>query len=670
MRASYQLSLPFASDPVLSDRQTIPIDSQFDIAFANALAKFESYNKHLYRPNTYLHKWWARRCGSTFRLILKHLVQDEFQRDYYTPGGLEGKIILDPMMGGGTTLHEAIRLGANVIGADIDPIPVLQARATLSDIPLSYLETAFDEFYQALHDELASYFVTHCPVCGQSTEVRFTLYGLRRRCECGPALFVDSTVLRHESDGSTTRICPRCHAIGHNDEACHCPSGPGTPLIEKGPKSCETCGASYQDDYETPYYARYTPLAIVGQCVYHGLFFAQPTSDDLTCITRADTMRTDLDFGPPGDFVIEPGPKSADLVRRGITSYLDLFSSRQLLFLRRAIGLMPSFDPLIRLNLALLVSTSLEFNSMLCGYKGSHQRRPGAIRHTFSHHAYSFPYTALENNPLFPKKASGTLQGLFHTRIRRARQWARQPKERLIKNSSSQVVPLQGEVDSGIEVNRFADLCSGDRRFLLVQGSSTSLGLEDDSVDFVVTDPPYFDSVQYSDLAAFFRVWLKQLVPADAQWDYNLAESAVDNHTNSGGQYTKVLSTIFSECHRILRKDRGRLIFTFHHWNPKGWAALTLALRQARFVLLNRYVVHSENPISVHISNLKALSHDAILVLAPVEAGVVRQWELPTTMNKSDSLRFCEDCATALGWMLSNGLADADVEQKWSKLLE
>jgi adenine-specific DNA methylase len=38
-------------------------------------------------------------------------------------------------------------------------------------------------------------------------------------------------------------------------------------------------------------------------------------------------------------------------------------------------------------------------------------------------------------------------------------------------------------------------------------------GLADNSVDFIVTDPPYFDSVQYSDLAAFFRVWLRQLLP-------------------------------------------------------------------------------------------------------------------------------------------------------------
>lgn len=79
------------------------IDSKFNVEFANALAEIEAYNKHLYRPNTYLHKWWARRCGTTFRAILKHLVRDQAKQDFYAPGGLEGQIILDPMMGGGTT---------------------------------------------------------------------------------------------------------------------------------------------------------------------------------------------------------------------------------------------------------------------------------------------------------------------------------------------------------------------------------------------------------------------------------------------------------------------------------------------------------------------------------------------------------------------------------------
>jgi putative DNA methylase len=671
MDISYQPSLPLASESARSNQGAVPIDTWFDTTLANALAEFESYNKHLYRPNTYLHKWWARRCGSTFRLILKHLVENEYQRHYYAPRGLEGKIILDPMMGGGTTLHEAIRMGASVIGADIDPIPVLQARATLSHIPLKQLESAFKEFHQALRAELDRFYLVACPTCRQPTELRFTLYALRRLCNCGSALCVDSTILRHQPDGSLTRICPRCHAITQSVETCSCSADNGKPpLIEKGTKSCVTCGAAYQDDYQPPYYTRYVPLVMVGQCAHHGLFFAPPTSDDLAQMKLADAKRADLDFCSLGDFHVELGPKSADLIRRGITNYLDLFSSRQLLYLQRAMEVLPLFDPLVRLNLALLVSTSLEFNSMLCGYKGADKRRPGAIRHTFSHHAYSFPYTALENNPLHPDKASGTLQGLFHHRIRRARQWALHPQERRIKGGESFIVTLNGEIDVGTEASQMAELHSDTRRFLLIQGSSTSLCLDSDSVDYVITDPPYFDSVQYSDLAAFFRVWLKRLIPTDAQWDYDLAESAVDPHANGEGQYTDVLGAIFAECHRVLRKDRGRLIFTFHHWNPKGWAALTLALRRAGFVLLNRYVVHSENPVSVHISNLKALTHDAILVLAPVETDTTRRWEMPSTIDKSDSLKFCEDCATALGWMLNAELRDDEIEWRWSKLLE
>ncbi|MEM7333615.1 MAG: hypothetical protein AAF490_16110, partial [Chloroflexota bacterium] len=74
------------------DMEPLPIDDHFDELFANQLAKLEAYNKHHYRPNSYLHKWWARRCGSTFRLILKHLVEEKSKQDYYAPKGLTGKI--------------------------------------------------------------------------------------------------------------------------------------------------------------------------------------------------------------------------------------------------------------------------------------------------------------------------------------------------------------------------------------------------------------------------------------------------------------------------------------------------------------------------------------------------------------------------------------------------
>jgi len=374
---------------------------------------------------------------------------------------------------------------------------------------------------------------------------------------------------------------------------------------------------------------------------------------------------------PPEEFAINAGPKSADLLRRGVNCYLDLFSSRQLLYMQHAERIVSAFDWPAQLNLALLVSTSLDFNSMLCGYKGASPRRPGAVRHAFAHHAYSFPYTALENNPLYPKKASGTLQKLFHDRIRRARLWAAQPVERQFIDDSPRSVSIPGEKDSGEEIKHQDDLRSGTRRFLLMQGSSASLDLKPDSVDAVVTDPPYYDSVQYSDLAAFFHVWLRRMLPEEANWDLDLADSAVDPHRNDGpnGQYTRVLSAIFAECHRVLQKKDGRLIFTFHHWNANGWTALTLALRRAGFVLLNKYVVHAENPVSVHIANLNALTHDAILVLAPGEIGVSAPWPPLRRINKGDSFAFCQDCSSVLGWMLDKDLKEIEIEKQWFKLL-
>src|ERR1700693_3607212 len=185
--------------------EVVSIDSLFPEDEVNELAQLECYNKHLFRPNTYLHKWWARRSGTTFRYILKQLVPDACLRDYYMPGGLEGATILDPMMGGGTTLHEAIRLGANVVGYDLDPIPVLQVRASLVRVSPAEAEQAFTEFLLPLERKLSRYFQTACPKCQEKVAAQFTLHGARKSCDCGEVLVVDSFQLREESDGSEIR---------------------------------------------------------------------------------------------------------------------------------------------------------------------------------------------------------------------------------------------------------------------------------------------------------------------------------------------------------------------------------------------------------------------------------------------------------------------------------
>jgi putative DNA methylase len=574
-------------------------------------------------------------------------------------------------MGGGTILHEAIRMGANVVGVDIDPIPVVQARATLAPPSLPHRASVFKQFFDALRQRLSPFYQTACPICSQVAEVQFVLYGLRRRCSCKEVVFVDSFLLR-QNPGHDLYICPTCREVyvGPNHD---CRVKMDNSLVEKGTQHCKECNTAFADVLDEPFPERYVPLVIVGTCPEHGQFFKAAKQDDLELIAQARAQAEGLTLGDPQSFRVPSGPKSDDLLRREITSYQELFTPRQLLYLDTSVDLLSKLPQDDRLWLALLVSTSLEFNSLLCGYKGAGIRRPGAIRHVFSHHAYSFPYTALENNPVLSDKRSGTLKRLFHDRILKAGRWAVEPVERLITSDGRrEKIPIRGEIDNGEPVADWESLTSGSRRFLVLQADSATLEIPAGIVDFVVTDPPYYDSVQYSDLSNFFRVWLRLLLPQEADWRYDPLTSAVSEGNASGRRkYGETLGEIWKKCYQALDNERGRLIFTFHHWNPEAWAELTISLKKAGLVLTNRFVVFSENPISVHIRDLKALKHDTILVLKPAANGrESSRWPEPVQIDLADSYTFCRDCGAALGWFLSTDITEEDIYKGWKHLIE
>ncbi len=323
-----------------------------------------------------------------------------------------------------------------------------------------------------------------------------------------------------------------------------------------------------------------------------------------------------------------------------------------------------------RLWLSLLLSTSLEFNSALCGYKGAAKRRPGAIRHVFAHHAYSFPYTALENNPAFSRSTSGTLNNLFKNRIAAAAEWASGPVERRWVGKGWKKVSIPDEVDMGVEVPSVEEFPGKKRMFFVTQTDSSRMPLPAESVDFVVTDPPYFDNVQYSDLSHFFRCWLKSFLPEKAEWQYVARGSAVAETSADEDKFASVIEKIWKESNRVLKRPHGRLIFTYHHWRPEAWTKLAVALKQAGFSLANAFVVHSENPISVHIMNVKSLKHDTILVLRPNDDHKSVSWNKPMTVVGSDSYSFCKACGQMTGWILQNDFTEFEIEQEWSKFLK
>ena len=89
------------------------------------IAEQESWRKDINRPTSYIHKWWARRLGSVFRSLIiggNEPESTDFFEKYYTNTTYNNLVVFDPFMGSGTTIIESVKLGAKVVGSDINPV--------------------------------------------------------------------------------------------------------------------------------------------------------------------------------------------------------------------------------------------------------------------------------------------------------------------------------------------------------------------------------------------------------------------------------------------------------------------------------------------------------------------------------------------------------------------
>lgn len=130
------------------------IEVGFPIVEINQLAVPE---RNSFKPIYQMHKWFARRASCVFRAILlgtlKPAVQPdgtptdlmtEFYKDHSNDPDTKDKVILDPFMGGGTTVVEALRLGCRVIGIDLNPVAWFVVKTEIEPVDLDALREAFE----------------------------------------------------------------------------------------------------------------------------------------------------------------------------------------------------------------------------------------------------------------------------------------------------------------------------------------------------------------------------------------------------------------------------------------------------------------------------------------------------------------------------------------------
>jgi adenine-specific DNA methylase len=135
----------------------------------------------------------------------------------------------------------------------------------------------------------------------------------------------------------------------------------------------------------------------------------------------------------------------------------------------------------------------------------------------------------------------------------------------------------------------------------------------DDGLDAIVTDPPYYDAIPYSDLMDFFYIWLRRALQGEAitekafveplapKWNHDTCDGElIDDASRHGNDATKSkqayedgMARVFGSCWQALNPD-GRLVIVFAHKHPNAWETLVSAIIRSGFVVDGSWPIQTE----------------------------------------------------------------------------
>ena len=100
------------------------------------------------------------------------------------------------------------------------------------------------------------------------------------------------------------------------------------------------------------------------------------------------------------------------------------------------------------------------------------------------------------------------------------------------------------------------------------KGTATDLSfIENETVDYIYTDPPYGKKIPYLDLSTMWNAWLDLDVTEE---DYKLEAIEGGERNKSKQEYCDLIAKSIREMYRVLKFDRW-LSFVFAHKDPDFW---------------------------------------------------------------------------------------------------
>lgn len=673
------------------ERKELPIERGFPIQQVNDIAEKEGYGgaRQWYRPIYTMHKWWARRMGSVFRSIsLYTLLDDPEKVEVFEPGEntqlsdfssdtsgvdelldrvslenpdslwplypkdvrMEGKKVLDPFMGGGTSIIEASRFGAECHGRDLNPVAwfVTKKEVDTGSTNVETLEDAFEEVENAVADELRSYYKTPCPNHPDDHDAGVINYFWVKQLDCVScsntvSLFDDYRVAkgRYGNDDKYHVFCPECETLTFSDDYrsetnCECGNTfvPSKGTAGRGNYTCTSCGQKYritdaiqeQDGFDLKLYSLeyYCPICDerrdYDRSEVKGYRTVQEYDLDLFEEVKKEwKSRNDLDEYIPNEAIPEGHMTSTrnPVFDHGYEDWVDMFNPRQLLCLGL---LMEEIEGVSNQNakeyLLLTLTDCLRRNTMMIGYNYAGNQ----VSNLFRNKAFDPPMRPAEGNIWGMKYGTCTFRSTWDKMLRGVK-WGNAPTDRYIEYPDSAEypsTPVNSELDKPktIETDPFS--MPAGQNVNLDQGDVRQINAKNE-YDAIITDPPYYDNVFYSELSDFFYVWMKVLLkeeyPGFDQKHTPRTESIVANPFFDKGEeeFESELHESFSVLHRAL-KESGSLVFTYHHSGSESWGELLESLCDSGFEITATY------PITADISKFtegEAVEFDIIIIARP-----------------------------------------------------
>jgi len=183
------------------------------------------------------------------------------------------------------------------------------------------------------------------------------------------------------------------------------------------------------------------------------------------------------------------------------------------------------------------------------------------------------------------------------------------------------------------------------------RASAVALPFRDNTVDVLVTDPPYYDMITYADSSDLFHVWFKRalrsampdLFDGSIDGKDGLQDKTEEIIVKSKGRrvegehrtqefYESMLVRSFVEARRVLKPD-GHLTVIFGHSDPEAWKRLLAALTEAGFVVTSSWPARTETAVTgvatisvtVTIGARVAPANRPVGIAAQVDAEVIAE---------------------------------------------